>query len=167
MSISLRMIQKAPVVFSQYDPSSVISQSELAQAFAAGPRKSDAIHWLWCSYGRAVLADADPCMEANEGAAATVAILSACPMQLRLDVKPLQERTYELKMVYLSETEEGDVFLHFFPFGMCCARRDACRIDLTDFGSEAAAGFIASLFNSYTRIVRLCEKNTGAGLYSS
>ena len=67
MYMSLRMIQKPPVIFTQYDPSGVIGRSELA--LALGSRKSDALPWLWLSYGHSVLAEMDPCMEANEGAA--------------------------------------------------------------------------------------------------
>ena len=155
------MIQKPPVIFTQYAPSGVISRSELALALSS--RESDAIPWLWLSYGRSVLADVEPCMEANEGAAATVALLSTYPMHSRIDVRPMPGGYFELKAgdacLYLSETEAGDVFLYFFPPEKCCNRRDACRIDLTDFGSDAAAYFIATLFDSHTSIVKFYEKN--------
>ncbi len=161
MNMSLRMIQKPPVVFTKYDPSRVIGRYELAMV--SGSHKSDLISWLWLSYSRSVLADVDPCMEANEGVAATVALLLARPMHARIDVRLMTEGYYELKegdaCLYLSETEAGDVFLYFFSPEKCRNRREACRIDLTDFGSDAAAYFIATLFDSYTGIVRLYEKN--------
>lgn len=161
MYMSLRMIQKPPVIFTQYDPSGVIGRSELA--LALGSRESDALPWLWLSYGHSVLAEMDPCMEANEGAAATADLLSAYPMHSRIDVKAMPEGYYELKAgeacLFLSETETGDVFLYFFSPKKLCNRSDEYRIDLTDFGSEAAAYFIATLFDSYTSIVRLYERN--------
>ena len=69
MSMRLQMIQKSPVIFTQYDPARAISESDWA--IALGVRQDDAVPWLWISYGRAILDDADPCMEANEGVAAT------------------------------------------------------------------------------------------------
>ena len=106
MYMSLRMIQKPPVIFTQYDPSGVIGRSELA--LALGSRKSDALPWLWLSYGHSVLAEMDPCMEANEGAAATADLLSAYPMHSRIDVKAMPEGYYELK------AGEACLFLAFF-----------------------------------------------------
>lgn len=161
MYMSLRMIQKPPVIFTQYDPSGVIGRSELS--LALGPLKKDALPWLWLSYGRSVLADADHCMEANEGAAATASLLSGYPIHSRINVRPMPDGYYELKAgdvcLFLSETEAGDVFLYFFSPEKYCNRHDEYRIDLTDFGSETAAYFIATLFDSYTSIVRLYEMN--------
>ena len=161
MSMCLQMIQKPPVVFTQYDPAKVISHSDLA--FALGSRRSDAISLLWLSYGRAVLDDVDPCMEANEGAAATIAFTSCYKSLSKMEVKQMWGSNYELMVgdtsLYLSETDEGDVFLYFFSPEKAFNRREECRIDLTDFGSDAAAYFIATVFESYKPIVRYLETN--------
>ena len=150
------MLQKPPVVFTQYDPEKVISHSDLA--LALGSRASDAISRLWLRYGRTVLEDVDPCMEANEGAAATIAFASCYKSLSRMEVKPMQGSDYELKVgdasLYLSETDAGDVFLYFFSPEKAFNRREECRIDLTDFGSDAAAYFIATLFESYKNLAR-------------
>ena len=161
MSMCLQMIQKPPVVFTQYDPARVISPSELA--LAKGSRRSDAISWLWLSYGRAVLDDVDPCMEANEGAAAVIAFTSCYRSLSKMEVDQIQGYSYELKVgdtsLYLSETEEGDVFLYFFSPEKSFNRREECRIDLTYFGSDASAYFIATLFGAYKSIERYFETN--------
>ena len=161
MSMCLQMIQKPPVVFTKYDPAKVISHSDLA--FALGSRRSDAISWLWLSYGRAVLDDVDPCMEANEGAAATIAFASCYRSLSKMEVNQMRDSNYELKVgdtsLYLSETDEGDVFLYFFSPEKSFNRREECRIDLTDFGSDAAAYFIATIFESYKPVVRYFDTN--------
>jgi len=61
--------------------------------------------------------------------------------------------------LYLSETDSGDVFLYFFPPKGYGNRRAACRIDLTDYGTDAAAYFIATVFDSYNRIADYYETN--------
>ena len=159
MSMSLQMIQKPPVVFTKYDPAKVISHSDLA--LALGSHRGDAISWLWLSYGRAVLDDVDPCMEANEGAAATIAFTSCYKSLSKMEVNKMRGSNYELKVgdtsLYLSETDEGDVFLYFFCPEKSINRREECRIDLTDFGSDAAAYFIATVFESYKPLVRYLE----------
>lgn len=70
---------------------------------------------------------------------------------------------YELMVgdtsLYLSETDEGDVFLYFFSPEKSINRREECRIDLTDFGSDAAAYFIATIFESYIPVVRYFDTN--------
>lgn len=161
MSMCLQMIQKPPVVFTKYDPAKVISHSDLV--LALNSRRSDAISWLWLSYGRAVLDDVDPCMEANEGAAATIAFTSCYKSLSKMEVNQMPGSNYELKVedmsLYLSETDEGDVFLYFFSPEKSFSRREECRIDLTDFGSDAAAYFIATVFESYKPIVRYLETN--------
>ena len=161
MSMCLQMIQKPPVVFTKYDPAKVISHQDLV--LALNSRRSDAISWLWLSYGRAVLDDVDPCMEANEGAAATIAFTSCYKSLSKMEVNQMRGSNYELKVgdisLYLSETDEGDVFLYFFSPEKPFNRREECRIDLTDFGSDAAAYFIATVFESYKPIVRYLETN--------
>ena len=165
MSICLQMIQKSPVVFTQYDPASVINHTDLTFVSGRASHRSQAISWLWLCYGRSVLADVDPCMEANEGAAATLALTSCYKSLSQMDVSHLPEGSFELRVgdacLYLTETEAGDVFLYFFSPEPCFNRCEECRIDLTDFGSDAAACFIATLFDSYRRIVRYCDGKVG------
>ena len=150
----LQIIQKPPVVFTKYEPAKVIDHSELASAL--GSRRSNTVRRLWLDYGRAVLADVDPCMEANEGAAATIACMSRYKSLSKMEVIHLHGSNYELKVgdtsLYLSETDEGEVFLYFFSPERSFTRREECRIDLTDFGSDAAAYFIATVFESYESI---------------
>lgn len=65
----LQMLQKPPVIFTQYEPSRAISAEE--KAFAK--QHSEALPWLWLSYSRFVLEDNEPCMEPNEGLELTMA----------------------------------------------------------------------------------------------
>lgn len=55
---------------------------------------------------------------------------------------------YELKVgdtsLYLYETDEGEVFLYFFSPEKSINRREECRIDLTDFGSDAVRRTLSS-----------------------
>ena len=150
----LQMIQKTQVVFTQYDPERVISQSELT--LARGSRNNDALAWLWLSYGRTVLAAVEPCMEANEGAAATIAYAACYKSLSEMEVRQMLGTCFELKVgdarLFLSETEEGDVFLYFLTPEKYYYRCEECRIDLTDFSSDAAAYFIATLFDSYLAV---------------
>ena len=163
MSIRLQMIQKPPVVFTQYNPAKVISPTDLALVQGRASHMSDAISWLWICYSRSVLADVDPCMEANEGAAETIAFATCYKGLSRMEVNMQGVNTYELKIdnarMYLTETESGDVFLYFFSPEKFYNRREECRIDLTDYGSDAAAYFIATVFNSYRLIARYYETN--------
>lgn len=163
----LQLIQKPPVIFTQYNPANAISTTDLASALGRASRRSEAVSWLWLSYGRSVLADVDPCMEANEGAAATIALTSCYKSLSRMEINRMSGDSYELKIgdacLYLTETEAGDVFLYFFSPEKFFNRREECRIDLTDFGSDAAAYFIATIFDSYERITGYYETTTRHG----
>lgn len=155
----LQMLQKPPVVFAQYNPAKVIRPSELAAALRS--QSEDAITWLWLIYCRTVLGDVDPCMEANEGAAATIALASRYPVLSHMEVRKVRNNTYELRLadasLYLSEMETGDVFLYFFSPEKNYNRRDECRIDLTDYGSDTAAYFIDTVFSARKRITDFYE----------
>ena len=163
MPLRLQMLQKPPVIFTQYAPSQVISPTELAMSRRISSSRKEAISWLWVSYGRSILAEVDPCMEANEGAAATIALTSRYKNLSRMEVSRMHRDSYELKLgdasLYLTENEAGDVFLYFFSPEKYIYRREECRIDLTDFGSDAAAYFIATMFGSYERLVDYFETN--------
>ena len=164
MSISLQMIQKPPVIFTQYAPSWVISPTELARYIHCSTSRSEAITWLWFSYSRSILAEVDPCMEANEGADATIRSASSYLSLSQIKVSRMNDGSYELSNggtnLYLYETDLGEVFLYFFTpkgYGNQC---EDCQIDLTDFGADAAAAFIATVFDSYERIADYYETNT-------
>ena len=161
MSIRLQMIQKPPVVFTQYNPEEAISQADLTSAL--GLHRSCAISKLWLIYARAVLDDVDPCMEANESAAATIAFTRFYDSLSKMEVHPLRDFCYELRVedtsLYLFETDQGDVYLYFFTPEKSLNRREECRIDLTDFGSDAAAYFIATVFAAHDRLVRYVDNN--------
>ena len=158
----LQMLQKPPVIFTQYAPSWVISPTELERSIHIAS-KSEAISWLWISYSRSILAEVDPCMEANEGVDATIKLASGYQGLSQMKVSRMIDGSYKLSngmaSLYLSETNSGEVFLYFFPpkgYGNGCS---ACRIDLTDYGTDAAAYFIATVFNSYERIADYYETN--------
>ena len=163
MTMRLQMIQKSPVIFYQYDPARVICPSELAFAIDGTLHRNDAVSWLWFSYARSVLADIEPCMEINEGAAATVSVASCHKGLSRMKVKGLPGNIYELRMgdscLYLSETDAGDIFLDFFPPVKCFHHLGLFRIDLTDFSSTTSACFIAALFAAYARIAKYYEEH--------
>ncbi|MBR5736908.1 MAG: hypothetical protein IKX60_08990 [Bacteroidales bacterium] len=123
-------------------------------------RRAETITRLWLSYVWTVLDDAEPCMEANEGAFATLSLASRYKSLSGMEVRNIRRTTgecYELKRgsarLWLTETEAGDVFLSFFqPQQNPCIREDS-TIDLTYFGSDTAAYFIATVFESYEYIV--------------
>lgn len=158
----LQMLQKPPVIFTQYAPSWVISPTELERSIHIASR-SEAISWLWISYSRSILAEVDPCMEANEGVDATIKLASGYQGLSQMKVSWMNDGSYKLSngkaSLYLCESDSGDVFLYFFPpkgYGNRCA---VCRIDLTDYGTDAAAYFIATVFDSYERIADYYETN--------
>ena len=154
----LQMMQKPPVVFTLYDPAKVISQTEYDVKHCS--RRAESITRIWCNYARTVLDDAEPCMEANEGAFATLSLASRYKSLSGMEVRNIRRTTgecYELKRgnarLWLSETEAGDVFLDFYPPDGTPGFIEDCTIDLTDFGSDTAAYFISTVFESYEYIV--------------
>ena len=165
MPMRLQMLQKPPVIFTQYSPSWVISPTELERSIHIASR-SEAISWLWISYSRSILAEVDSCMEANEGVDATIKLASGYQGLSQMRVSWMNDNSYELSngkaSLYLCETDSGDVFLYFFPPKGYDNRCEACRIDLTDYGADAAAYFIATVFDSYERIVDYYETNKRA-----
>ena len=152
MSITLQMLQKPPVIFTQYEPARAISAED--EAFAK--QHSDAIPWLWLSYSRYVLEDNEPCMEPNEGLELTIAYALQYKALKELKVKRLDAQSYELKLgtasLYLTETNEGDIFLYFFPPEHYCNLREDRRLDLTGYSSDASAYFIATIFAAYNKV---------------
>ena len=164
MLMSLRMVQKPPVIFCKYDPASVIGQRELASArvlhgIYAVPR-------LWLNYANRLIDDVEPCMEANEGVSATIAFASRYKSLKKMQKIHLHDKDYELRIgersLFLSESKDGDVFLYFFHPDRNSNRREECRIDLTDFSSSTSAYLIAELFDSYQSIERFFYANKSA-----
>lgn len=153
----LQMLQKPPVIFTQYKPENAISAEDLAFA----RKHSYALPWLWLSYSRFVLEDNEPCMEPNEGLELTIAYSIQYTELKDLKVKHIDTHGYELKLgkacLYLSETDEGDIFLYFFTPEHYCNLREDRRLDLTGYSSDASAYFIATVFNAYESIIRFCE----------
>ena len=157
MAMCLQMIQMPPVAFMQFDPAEVVNPSDLSEALKWNCTKTDALSRIWLSYSRYVLSDASPCMAASEGAAAIVDYALEMGELGQMSVSRLTEGDYELKLgracLYLSETEEGDVFLYFYSPLKKSNRKEECRLDLTDCGSDDAASFIATVFEAYGSIV--------------
>lgn len=157
MAMCLQMIQMPPVAFMQYDPAEVVSSSDLSEALRWNCSRMDALSRLWLSYSRYVLTDAEPYMVANEGAEAIIDYVAGMGTLEQMSVSRLTEGDYELRLgrasLYLSETEEGDVFLYFYSPLKKSNRREECRLDLTDYGSDDAACFIATVFEAYGSIV--------------
>ena len=85
----LQMLQKPPVIFTQYEPARAISAED--EAFAK--QHSDAIPWLWLSYSRHVLEDNEPCMEPNEGLELTIAYALQYKALKELKVKRLDAQS--------------------------------------------------------------------------
>lgn len=163
MPMRLQMLQKPPVIFTRYEPSWVINPTELASSIYSSASRSEAISWLWISYSRSILAEVDPCMEANEGAAATINLALVSPGLSRMKVFKTNDGCYELTIgearLYLCETKAGDVLLYFFSPDRYGNRCEEYRIDLTDYGADAAAYFIATVFDSYKCIADYYEMN--------
>ena len=132
MPLRLQMLHKPPVIFTQYAPSWVITPTELAMSRRLSSSRNEAISWLWVGYGRSILAEVDPCMEANEGAAATIALTTRYKSLSRMEVTRTHRDSYELKLgdacLYLTENEAGDVFLYFFSPDKYYYRREECRL---------------------------------------
>ena len=152
MSMRLQMLQKPPVIFTQYEPARAISAEE--KAFAK--QHSNALPWLWLSYSRFVLEDNDPCMELNEGLELTIAYALQYKALKELKVKRLDAQSYELKLgtasLFLTESNEGDVYLYFFTPEHYCNLREDRRLDLTGYSSDASANFIATIFAAYNKV---------------
>lgn len=165
MSMRLQMLQKPPVIFTQYEPSWVISPSELSRSIIT-PCRNEAISRLWINYSQSILAEVDPCMETNEGVEATIKFALRYQGLSQMKVFRMKDGSIELSngkaSLNLCETDSGDVFLYFFPPKVYGNQCEACRIDLTDYGSDTAAYFIATVFDSYERMVDYYETNKRA-----
>ena len=157
MSMRLQMLQKPPVIFTQYEPARAISAED--KVFAK--QHSDAIPWLWLSYSRFVLEDNEPCMEPNEGLELTIAYALQYKELKDLKVKRLDAHSYELKLgtasLFLTESNEGDVYLYFFTPEHYCNLREDRRLDLTGYSSNASANFIATIFAAYNKVKQYCQ----------
>lgn len=151
------MMMKPPVIFTLYEPSEVISGEEADSIIRGAFSDSDAFRRLWLHYARTVLSDAEPCMEANDGANATVRALSRKLFSSALYICEVGEGTFRLELdghrLFLRETKEGDVLLYFLTTLACLGRgSDEFLLDLSDYSSEAAAAFITTVFSSCGRV---------------
>ena len=152
MSMKLQMLQKPPVIFIQYEPERAISAEDMAFA----KQHSNALPWLWFSYSRFVLEDNDPCMEPNEGLELTIAKALRYEGLKDLKVRRMDTQSYELMLgdatLYLTETDEGDIFLCFFTPELYSNLKEDRRLDLTGYSSDASAYFIATVFAAYNKV---------------
>ena len=154
MQIRLQMLMKAPVVFTQYDPSKVIDSESVADAIGRSGSREDAISRLWAAYGRAVLSEVDPCMEANEGVRAMLECLSVDPSLSDMNVRWAAPGCYSIAVngacLYLYEKQRGEVSVSFPIHGA-----ETETIDLSDYSSDAAACFLSTIIGAYTDIEQL------------
>ena len=157
MAMRLQLVQMPPAAFILPDPAQVVSPSELSEALRWDCSRPDALSRLWLSYSRHVLSEAEPCPAVNGGADATVDWLRSMDEAEKVSVTCLSEGNYRLSLgradLCLSETEEGDVYLYFCSPRRRPGRGKECRLDLTDCGSDDAAGFIAAALSAYDSIV--------------
>ena len=152
MQMTLSMRQMPPVIFFEYPVAGVVDE-EIREQVAAGAASREALFSAcWMDYSRSLLASVEPCMEANEGVAAIVGSLAGRSDLAGLTVSWLGGRGCMLslggKSLYLSETYEGEVFLFFAHPGTKLPGAASSRLDLTDFGTETVASFIAAVFHS-------------------
>lgn len=154
----LCMMMKAPVVFPQFDPSLVESQDEWDCAVRGSSSMDEAAQRSWLRYAKALIALAEPCMEANGGVSATVRLAAGCRGLSSMKISWCGKRTCLMEQgvarLYLRETAEGNVFLYFFAPWMCSwLEEKELRIDLSDYGSADSARFIAALFAARESVV--------------
>ena len=148
----LQMTMIPPAVFTPYDPSDVISSEERARALRDGfPLPS-----LWLSLSRRMLEDNACCMEANGGAEETL----SCAARRR-DLSGMKVSrcgrgrfmlTHREITLYLEEGMEGDLLLFFLNPARHGVRKEQWSLELTGFGSDTAAAFLAAVFASYEKI---------------
>lgn len=156
MQIRLQMLMKAPVVFTQRDPSVVLGDECLADILGCCRTREEAAARLWAAYGRTVLSEVDPCMEANDGISATLECLSHYPTLSEMSVRWVAPGCYSLWLhgagLHLYENPRRELSVSFsFP------GKDTEAIDVTDYSSDAAAYFIATLFGAWSGIERFLD----------
>lgn len=150
--MTLSMRQKPPVIFFPFPVERVIDReiSELVEAGVAG--REALFPACWMDYGRSLLASVEPCIEPNEGVAAIVDSLAGRRDLPELTVAWMTNRICALSLegrcLYLSETFDGDVLLFFAYPGTRLPGMMSSRLDLTDYGTETAASFIAAVFHA-------------------
>ena len=152
---SLRMTLKPPVAFSLPAPGSILSDEDVRRIAERGFGRERTICLVWSLYCRCVLSQTDPCMEPGEGAEAVITHLRPndciCVEHAGAGCYILRQSGKEL---YLEETGAGGLMLYFLPPERYYNRTDECRVDLSDYGPEAAALFIAAAFGSYGMVRR-------------
>lgn len=132
------MMMKPPVVFGDYP-----ARSE----DWSGP---DDVMSLWAEYACNLISDAEPCMEANEGALQTISLLACYGSMSGLSVARKAAGIYQLVQnaacLLLRETVDGSVYLHI----------GSEILDLSYYSSDTAAYFIATVFGAYSKVAAAC-----------
>ena len=163
--MTLSMRQKPPVIFFEYPVAGVIDKeiSEQVEAGAAG--RESLFPACWMDYSRSLLASVEPCMEPNEGVEAIVESLIGRSDLPGLAVAWMTNRICALSLdgryLYLSETFDGDVLLFFAYPGTRLPGMMTSRLDLTDYGTETAASFIAAVFRAVPAVNGYLAVNIG------
>lgn len=161
MQMTLSMRPKPPVIFFPFPVERVIDKEicELVEAGVVG--REILFPACWMDYGRSLLASVEPCMEPNEGVAAIVDSLAGRRDLPGLSVTWMTNRICALSLegrrLYLSETFDGDVFLFFAYPGTRLPGMSLSHLDLTDYGTETAASFIAAVFHAIPAVTSYVE----------
>lgn len=154
----LRMTMMPPAVFFPYNPSDVISPEERAFALRGGfPLPS-----LWLSLSRRMLEDNAVCMEANGGAEETLSFAARRRDLSGMKVNRCGRGCFVLTLrginIYLEGSMEGDLLLFFLDPACRGVRKEEWSLELTGFGSDTAAAFLAAVFGSYEKISQFVAK---------
>lgn len=160
MQMTLSMRQMPPVIFFEYPVAGVVDE-EIHEQVAAGAASREALFSAcWMDYGRSLLASVEPCMEANEGVADVVRALAGRSDLVGLSVAWLTNRqcvlSLEGRRLYLSESFDGEVSLFFACPGTQLPGLSSSRLDLTDYGTETVASFIAAVFRAAPAVAGFC-----------
>lgn len=157
MFLSLRMIQKPPVVFYPATPMAVLSRGDVEGFLSRGLGRERVFSLVWALYCRTLLSQVDPCMEAADGVKETVRRLFQWREAGELTVTWKDDTCCTLRyqdvVLYLLEKEDhGALLLYFLPPEKFFNQRDECRVDLSDYGPDAAVQLIATAFACYKSI---------------
>ena len=157
MSQSLKLVQKPPVVFYLVDPAVAFSSCEIRGLLSRGLGEERTFLLLWAQYCRFLLSQVEPCMEANEGAKITVEYLlkgsdSSGTTAIWEGEDCCILRRGDAVLYLQGAADKGDVMLYFLPPDHDYSYREACRIDLSDYGSDAAAQFVAATLGSWGKV---------------
>ena len=161
--MTLSMRQKPPVIFFPFPVERVIDKEIGELVEAGGASRETLFPVCWMDYGRSLLALVEPCMEPNEGVASIVDSLIGRRDLPGLTVTWMTNRICALSLegrrLYLSESFDGEVFLFFAHPGTKLPGTSSSRLELSDYGTEIAASFIAAVFHSIQTVTCYMELN--------